>query len=111
MEWGGSCSYPSFISSLTILQLLAYALSNMAGIAGYNGWRWIFIIEGIATVLLAIVSKIFIADWPETANFLSDDERKLLLRRLEDDRGEAKMDRLDSKARRRAFGDWKMYIG
>ena len=93
------------------MQLLAYALSNMAGIAGYNGWRWIFIIEGIATVVLAIASKIFIADWPETAKFLSDDERRLLLRRLEDDRGEARMDRLDSKARWRTFCDWKIYIG
>ena len=97
--------------SLTLLQLLAYALANMAGIAEYNGWRWIFIIEGLATVIVAIISKLFVVDWPETSTFLSCKERNLLLRRLKDDRGEARMDRLDGKAKRRAFGDWKIYVG
>lgn len=92
-------------------QLLAYALANMAGVAGYNGWRWIFIIEGLATIILAIVAKFFIVDWPETSKFLNAQERQLLLRRLSEDVDEARMDRLDKKSRRRIFGDWKIYIG
>ena len=112
MEWGTCCSAPRFLhASLTLMQLLAYALANMAGIGGYNGWRWIFIVEGLATVVIAVISKFFVVDWPETSKFLNTEERQLLLRRLEDDGGEAKMDRLDSKARRRAFGDWKVYVG
>lgn len=83
----------------------------MTGIRGYNGWRWIFIIEGLATVLLALVAKFFIVDWPETSKFLNDTERRLLLRRLSDDALEAKMDRLDKHAKRRVFGDWKIYVG
>ena len=83
----------------------------MAGIGGYNGWRWIFIIEGLATFVFAIVSKFFIVDWPETAKFLSPEERQLLIRRLSEDVAEARMDRLNKKARRRAFGDWKIYVG
>lgn len=111
MEWGMLCSYHCFATSLTFLQLLAYALANMAGIAGYNGWRWIFIIEGLATVIIGVVSKVFIVDWPETSKFLNGCEREVLLKRLKNDGGEARMDRLDSKARRRAFGDWKIYVG
>ena len=83
----------------------------MAGIADYNGWRWIFIIEGAVTVAIATGSKFFIVDWPESSSFLSCQERKLLLRRLSDDVGEAAMDRLDYSAARRAFGDWKIYVG
>lgn len=83
----------------------------MAGIGGYDGWRWIFIIEGLATLVFAVISRFFIADWPETAKFLSSEERQLLVRRLSEDVADARMDRLDSKARRRAFGDWKIYIG
>jgi hypothetical protein len=83
----------------------------MDGIEGYSGWRWIFIIEGAVTVLVAIAGKWFIVDWPETAKFLTEEERALLQRRLKEDRGEARMDRLDKKARRRIYRDWKLYVG
>ena len=83
----------------------------MAGIAGYNGWRWIFIIEGLATIIIAAVAKSAIVDWPETSKFLSGEERQLLLRRLSEDVDEARMDRLDKRSRRRILGDWKIYAG
>ena len=83
----------------------------MAGIGGYNGWRWIFIIEGLVTVLVACIAKIFVVDWPETSKFLSPSERTLLLRRLREEAANAKMDRLDKRAVKRIFSDWKIYIG
>ena len=83
----------------------------MQGIGGYNGWRWIFIIEGIATVIFAAVSKLFIVDWPETSKFLTVEERQLLARRLSQEMPEAKMDHLDKTARRRILTDWKIYVG
>lgn len=97
--------------TLTLSQLLAYALAGMSGIRGYNGWRWIFIIEGILTVVAAAFSKFLIVDWPETSKFLTENERKMLLSRLERDVAEARMDRLDKQAARRVFSDWKIYIG
>ena len=92
-------------------KLLAYALANMTGVGGYDGWRWIFIIEGLVTVVVAAVAKFFVVDWPETSKFLNDDDRRLLLRRLRDDVAEARMDRMDKKATRRVFSDWKIYVG
>ena len=83
----------------------------MAGIADFNGWRWIFIIEGLVTIIVALIAKAFIVDWPETSKFLNVEERQLLLRRLSEEFEEARMDRLDKKARRRIFGDWKIYLG
>lgn len=83
----------------------------MDGIAGYSSWRWIFIIEGLATVVIAAASKFLIVDWPETSSFLNDEERALLLSRLLDDRKDAQMDRLDSAARRRVLRDIKIYLG
>ena len=82
----------------------------MAGIGGYNGWRWIFIVEGLLTVVVAAMSKFLIADWPEQASFLSEEERQLLRLRLSQDIADVRMDRFDAKARRRSFGDWKPYI-
>lgn len=83
----------------------------MAGIGGYDGWRWIFIIEGLATVVIAISSKFLIPDWPETAKFLNEEEHALLLRRLASDHGEATMNRLDKSSAKRAFSDVKIYLG
>lgn len=91
--------------------LLAYGLAHMAGIGGYNGWRWIFIIEGLITFVIAIAAKFAIPDWPETATFLNDNERALLVARLAADVGEARMDRLDKQAVKRVFSDWKIYCG
>ena len=83
----------------------------MSGIGGYHGWRWVFIIEGLATIVFAVVSKFLIVDWPENAKFLTAEERQILLRRLSEDVSQVRMDRFDVKARRRTFGDWKIYIG
>ena len=44
---------------------LARAISEMKGIGGRPGWAWIFIIEGLVTVVVAIVAKFVISDSPE----------------------------------------------
>ena len=83
----------------------------MSGIAGYGGWRWIFILEGIATVVVAVASYWIIPDWPETAKFLNEDERELLIRRLAADRSNAHMSHWNKKTAKRVFGDVKMWLG
>lgn len=69
----------------------------------------IFIIEGLATVLVGVASKFFTVDWPETATFLTDEERKVLIAKLSQDNGGARMDHLDKRAAKRVFSDWKIY--
>jgi MFS family permease len=91
--------------------LLAYAIANMSRIAGYNGWRWIFILEGIFTVIVAASSFFIIPDWPATARFLTPEERALLISRLAADSGDAKMDHWDKKTTKRVFLDPKIYLG
>lgn len=83
----------------------------MADLGGYEGWRWIFIIEGLAIVVVGVISKFWIVEWPETAKFLSDEERALLTKLLSDDSGQAQMNKLDKRAARRIFFDWKIYCG
>ena len=59
----------------------------MDGTGGYEGWRWIFIMEGLITVVVAGVAYFFIAPWPEECQFLKPEEKALLLKRLAADRG------------------------
>ncbi|KAL8907119.1 MAG: hypothetical protein Q9207_001611 [Kuettlingeria erythrocarpa] len=62
--------------------LLAFAIAKMDGVGGYEGWRWIFILEGILTVFVACVAFLTIYDFPETAQFLTESERAWVVHRL-----------------------------
>lgn len=44
--------------------LLAAAIAEMSGVGGYNGWRWIFILEGIVTIALGIGAYFILPDSP-----------------------------------------------
>ncbi|KAH9998196.1 MFS general substrate transporter [Xylariaceae sp. FL0662B] len=61
--------------------LLASAISNMNGIRSLSSWRWVFILEGIATVLVGIISFFCITDFPREAKWLSQEERAFLLKK------------------------------
>lgn len=67
--------------------LLAFAIQKMDGIAGLAGWRWIFILEGIATVLIGGTCFKLLPNSPETASFLNPEERRFLVHRLQTDSG------------------------
>ncbi|GAP92265.1 putative MFS general substrate transporter [Rosellinia necatrix] len=111
LQWRMSVFFCASILAGGFSGLLAYGIANLGGVGGYGAWRWIFILEGLLTVLVGAVSKWWIADWPETAKFLNEDERRLLIARLEKDIGEAKMDEFTPRARKRIFSDWKIYTG
>ncbi|KAN0065599.1 hypothetical protein ACQY0O_000722 [Thecaphora frezii] len=75
--------------------ILAYAIAKMDGLAGHAGWRWIFIMEGIITMVLGVIAYFLIIDFPEKAvekGFLTPDERDLILTRIQRDRGDAEND-------------------
>lgn len=46
--------------------LLARGITEMAGVGGRPGWSWIFIIEGLLTLLVACVAYWVINDYPKT---------------------------------------------
>jgi len=62
--------------------LLAFAIGKMDGVGGLEGWRWIFILEGIVTVLVAVFAFWALYDFPETAGFLTEEERAFVVFRL-----------------------------
>ncbi|KAG6841931.1 hypothetical protein C0991_005111 [Blastosporella zonata] len=47
----------------------------MDGIGNRPGWAWIFIIEGLATITASLFSYWVIQDFPDTAKFLTEEER------------------------------------
>lgn len=72
--------------------LLAFAIGKMDGVGKLEGWRWIFILEGMATVLIALLAFWLVCDFPDTAKFLTDDEREWVLWRLKYDSNSRKQE-------------------
>ncbi|KAG6552270.1 hypothetical protein Mapa_006121 [Marchantia paleacea] len=65
--------------------LLAAAISKMDGVGNLPGWAWIFILEGLVTVLAGFASFWLVPDFPDTATFLTADERAFTIARLQAD--------------------------
>ncbi|KAH9884591.1 MFS general substrate transporter [Xylariomycetidae sp. FL2044] len=67
--------------------LLASAIAKMDGVGGYHGWRWIFILEGLLTVVVAFVFFFIFPSFPEQAKWLTEEERAYVSARLQADQG------------------------
>ena len=52
LQWRVAFLFCGCIISGAFSGLLAYAIAHMEGVAGYSSWRWIFILEGLLSVLV-----------------------------------------------------------
>ena len=84
----------------------------MDGIGGKPGWAWIFILEGLITVVAGVASFWIIQDFPDTAKFLTEEERTFVIRRLQqDDQFSAAGESLKLKYIWQSLKDWKTWVG
>ncbi|KAJ4359015.1 hypothetical protein N0V95_002551 [Ascochyta clinopodiicola] len=101
--------------------LLAAAIAKMNGVGNYEGWRWIFIIEGIATVLMGVAVFWLLPDSPDHAvgRWLTEDEARFLRLNNIATRGIKKKRSVnaDGKKERVRWGvfgqvakDWQIYL-
>src|SRR6201991_4650972 len=58
-------------------------LLNLHGFMGLNGWQWLFILEGIPSVLLGIVTWFYLTDKPEKADWLTAEQKAWLKAKLD----------------------------
>jgi MFS family permease len=90
--------------------ILAYGIGHMSGVAGKQGWFWIFVIEGLVTVVVAAVSYFLIQDFPAQAKFLSQREHKVLNALLVEDNDALREEPWSWEEVRRSFSDVKVYL-
>ncbi|OCT49698.1 putative transporter [Cladophialophora carrionii] len=89
--------------------LLAAAIAQMDGLGGKPGWAWIFIIEGLATMFVGGFCWWMVFDWPDTARFLTPDERIRVRRRLAMDKQASSAEEYDRRHILAALRDWKTW--
>ena len=81
-----SSSMAKFMIAIPLSGLLGGPLGGWLlgfdGRAGLQGWQWLFLVEGIPSVLLGIVTLRYLTERPEEAHWLSVEQRGWLTARL-----------------------------
>jgi MFS transporter, ACS family, pantothenate transporter len=79
----------AYIGTMISGYLQSTVLSGLNGKHGIAAWRWVFIIDGCMTIIVAIYGFIFFTDTPETTKafyFMEEDKRRAKERLVENDR-------------------------
>lgn len=80
-----------FMMSLPVCNMLAAPLSAyLLGITwlGWTGWKWLFILEAIPSLILGIITPFYLTNRPEDARWLSGEERNWLSGKLAEERAD-----------------------
>ncbi|MBU6256794.1 MAG: MFS transporter [Burkholderiales bacterium] len=80
-----------FISALPIAGIIGspisgWIMNNMSGVRGLHAWQWLFLLEGIPSVVVGVIAYFYLQDGPDKANWLSEQEKALIKRDVEADR-------------------------
>lgn len=78
----------SILSNAVSGLISAGILGNMNGLRGLAGWRWLFIVEGAATIFIGLLSMLVLVDFPHNSSMLTQQERVLAVQRITEDQGQ-----------------------
>jgi MFS family permease len=75
--------YTGNILATAFAGLIAAGIFHGLGdVAGITGWRWLFILQGVVTFVIAIAGFFLLPDFPHNTWWLSQDERDLAVSRM-----------------------------
>jgi D-galactonate transporter len=83
-----------FLTSIPLSTILGGPISGwvmgaMGGRAGLANWQWLFVLEGIPSIIVGLLALVIVIDKPEQAHWLDAHEKRRVLADLEADRREA----------------------
>jgi sugar phosphate permease len=83
-----------FLTSIPLSAILGgpisgWIMGSMAGKAGLANWQWLFMLEGIPSIIVGVLAFILVVDKPAGASWLTEREKALIYEDLEDDQRRA----------------------
>jgi D-galactonate transporter len=90
--------------------LSGWIMSSMSGVAGLKAWQWLFLLEGIPSVIIGIIVLFYLDNNPASARWLSSEEKELVLTRLQE---EEELKKAEGESRHRisdAFRSKKVWL-
>lgn len=75
--------YSLFLMALPIAVVLGAPISgaileSMNGVVGIKGWQWLFILEGLPSVVLGVVILLLLRNKPSDVKWLTDSEKRII---------------------------------
>jgi D-galactonate transporter len=83
-----------FLTSIPISAILGgpisgWIMGSMGGRGGLANWQWLFVLEGIPSIVVGLLALLIVVDKPAAASWLTEDEKRLVLADLEADHRQA----------------------
>lgn len=89
---------------------IAYGVGHMKDVSGLSAWRWLFILEGIPSVVSSVAVLFLLPDFPETARWLSPREKEIATARLAKEGSKSNAKALDWPTAKSILLDGRLWI-
>lgn len=88
---------------------IAYGVGHMDQTRGVSAWRWLFLLEGLPSVISAPIVWLLLPDYPESASWLSGEEKHLAARRLSEQGSRGNSTSLTWREAKSTLLEWRLW--
>jgi D-galactonate transporter len=79
-----------FMTAIAISNVIGSPVSGaimqyMDGANGWRGWQWLFLLEGIPSVIIGVLVFVLLPDGPRKAKWLTPQQQELIVQRMQED--------------------------
>ncbi len=79
-----------FMTAIAISNVIGSPLSGaimqyMDGYNGWRGWQWLFLLEGLPSVVIGVLVFVFMPNGPRSAKWLTAQEQDLIVQRIQEE--------------------------
>ncbi|KAA8650079.1 putative MFS transporter [Aspergillus tanneri] len=88
---------------------IAYGVGHMNQFHGLSAWRWLFVIEGVPSCASAVLVWFLLPDYPESASWLSPEEKELAAQRLQMEGSKGAAQAMTWEDAKGILTNWRLY--